>query len=216
MELDVTRMTKEEFDSLSKKERKKLEGTIPLTDEEISLAYEYASLACQNYKSVFQIYNIDKESVIQDTLLKAHRFKYGYRGDSEWSTYIYRIACNTLLNCISAAKRKGDVQATKKEYIEYWQDGEDVNASGFYQEISERSSTRELEDELIDEERMETFYEMVEELDEGMRDVILMLMQGQSYKQIAETMNLPLGSAQSRIYRAKMLLMEMAKTRLDK
>lgn len=204
---DVQLMSKEEFKSLPKKDRKKLEGTVPLTKEEIDVAYHYAESACNAYKNIFQIYNIDRETVIQDTMLKVFRFRYAYRGDSEWSTYVYRIACNTLLNCISAAKRKGDVRATKKEYLETWDD-EDVSNS-FYMEVVENSSTESLEDAIIREEQIEKFYEMVECLETGMRDVILMLMEGRSYKEISEAMDIPLGSSQSRIWRAKQIMQEI-------
>jgi len=204
---DVKLMTKEEFKSLPKKDRKKLEGTVPLTQEEIDVSYHYAALACSNYHNVFQIYNIDRETVIQDTMLKVFRFRYAYRGESEWSTYVYRIACNTLLNCISAAKRKGDVRASKKEYMETWDEGDDSNS--FYMEVAENSSTDSLEDAILQEERMEKFYEMLECLEEGMREVVLMLMDGKSYKEISENMDLPLGSCQSRIHRAKVILSEI-------
>ena len=204
---DVQLMSKEEFKSLPKKDRKKLEGTVPLTQEEIDVAYYYADLACNAYKNIFQIYNIDRETVIQDTMLKVFRFRYAYRGESEWSTYVYRIACNTLLNCISAAKRKGDVRATKKEYMEHWDDEESGN--GFYMEVAENSSTESLEDAIVREEQMETFYEMLECLEDDMKNILMLLLQGRSYKEIAESEDIALGTAQSKIHRAKQILNEI-------
>lgn len=211
---DQEMMTEEYFQNLPKSERKKLEGTVQLTQEEIDVAYHYAELACQKYCNIFATYDIDRKSVIQETLLKVHRFRYAFRGDSEWSTYTYRVAGNTILNCISAAKRKGDARAAKEEYVENWDEGESHPPS-FYTEIASVACTEPLEDVVSREEQVEKFYEMVEDLEEGMRDVILMLLQGESYRYIADTMGIPLGSAQSRIHRAKEILTEIRDGYID-
>jgi RNA polymerase sigma-70 factor (ECF subfamily) len=130
--------------------------------------------------------------VCQDAFLKAYRALPGFRGDSAFYTWIYRIAVNTVKNHLVAQGRRppgDDVDAELAEQI-------DLGAPLREQATPER--------ELLSDEIAETVQAALNDLPEDLRTaIVLRELEGMSYEEIATAMECPIGTVRSRIFRAR-------------
>jgi RNA polymerase sigma-70 factor, ECF subfamily len=130
--------------------------------------------------------------VAQEAFIKAYRALAGFRGESAFYTWLYRIAINTAKNYLVAQGRRppdGDIDAHDAERYE----GE---TSLKEYDTPERMA---LKDEIED-----TVFRAIEELPEDLRTAItLRELEGMSYEEIAHTMSCPVGTVRSRIFRAR-------------
>jgi len=131
----------------------------------------------------------ETEDIVQEVFIKIFRALRDFRGDSRLSTWIYRIARNEALN---ATERRRPVSVP----IE---DCEDLASSGDDPEEARRRT--------ITRERLER---LMGRLDENHRMVLELRYRGEkSYEEIAEIMDIPLGTVKTYIYRAKLSLKRM-------
>ncbi len=134
----------------------------------------------------------DVEDVAQEVFVKAYRAIGGFRGDSAFYTWLYRIAINTAKNHLVAQSRRppqSDVDA---------QDAELIEAGRKLREIETPEST------LLSQELAQRVTSAVRELPEELRTAItLREMEGLSYEEIATVMDCPIGTVRSRIFRAR-------------
>ncbi len=132
------------------------------------------------------------QDVAQEAFIKAYRGLKGFRGDSAFYTWLYRIAINAAKNYLASKARKvpdSDVETSDAELME----GADSMRD---QGTPER--------ELLSDEIKRTVLRAVEELPEDLRTAItLREVEGMSYDQIAEAMGCPIGTVRSRIFRAR-------------
>jgi RNA polymerase sigma-70 factor (ECF subfamily) len=130
--------------------------------------------------------------VSQEAFIKAYRAIDRFRGDSAFYTWLYRIAINTAKNWLVAKKRRppaSDIDAADAE--QYSMDSR----------LKEHGTP---ENELMREEIRRTVYETIAELPEDLRTAIMLReMEGMSYEEIAVTMDCPIGTVRSRIFRAR-------------
>ncbi|HEB80363.1 MAG TPA: RNA polymerase sigma factor RpoE [Chromatiales bacterium] len=130
--------------------------------------------------------------VAQDAFLKAYRALPNFRGDSAFYTWLYRIAINTAKNHLVAQGRRppdGDVDAQEAEQY----DGQ----SG----LKEYATPEHM---LLRDEIEQTVFRAIEDLPEDLRTAItLRELEGMSYEEIAQTMDCPVGTVRSRIFRAR-------------
>jgi RNA polymerase sigma-70 factor (ECF subfamily) len=130
--------------------------------------------------------------VAQDAFLKAYRALPNFRGDSAFYTWLYRIAINTAKNHLVARGRRppdGDVDAQEAEQY----DGQ----SG----LKEYATPEHL---LLRDEIEQTVFRAIDDLPEDLRTAItLRELEGMSYEEIAQTMDCPVGTVRSRIFRAR-------------
>jgi RNA polymerase sigma-70 factor (ECF subfamily) len=130
--------------------------------------------------------------VSQEAFIKAYRAIGRFRGDSAFYTWLYRIAINTAKNYLVSQSRRppaSDVDA---------QDAEQFQVDT---RLKDRGSP---EHELLTEEIERTIHEAIAELPEDLRVAItLREMDGMSYEDIATTMDCPIGTVRSRIFRAR-------------
>jgi RNA polymerase sigma-70 factor (ECF subfamily) len=135
----------------------------------------------------------EAEDIAQDAFIKAYRALSRFRGDSAFYTWLYRIAINTAKNSL-AARARNPVQL-------------DSNGSG----DEDRPS---LEERMIDtatpealaltEEIRATVSAAIDRLPEDLRTAIMLReLEGLSYEEIAKTMDCPVGTVRSRIFRAR-------------
>jgi RNA polymerase sigma-70 factor (ECF subfamily) len=131
----------------------------------------------------------ETDDIVQEVFIKIFRALGTFRGDSRLSTWIHRIARNEALNAIDRRRP----QAIPLD------DCEELPAAG---ESPETSCRRR-----IGRERLERF---MERLDEKQRVAIeLRYIGDKSYEEIAEIMDIPLGTVKTYIYRAKLSLKRM-------
>ena len=130
--------------------------------------------------------------VAQEAFIKAYRAIGNFRGDSAFYTWLYRIAINTAKNWLVAQKRRPpafDIDAVDAEQY-------DMDSR-----LKDRATP---ENELLREEIKETVYRTIAELPEDLRTaIVLREMEGMSYEEIATTMECPIGTVRSRIFRAR-------------
>ena len=134
----------------------------------------------------------ESQDIAQETFIRAYRALNSFRGDAQFYTWLYRIAVNTAKNHLVSMKRRpptSDVDADDAEHYE-----------GAYR--MHDSDTPE--HELLREEIARTVSEVVAALPEELRQAItLREMEGLSYDEISETMDCPIGTVRSRIFRAR-------------
>ncbi len=130
--------------------------------------------------------------VSQEAFIKAYRAIGRFRGDSAFYTWMYRIAINTAKNHLVSQSRPpplSDVDATDAEQFQ-------VDTR-----LKDRGSP---EHELLKEEIETTINDAISALPEDLRGAItLREMEGMSYDDIATTMDCPIGTVRSRIFRAR-------------
>jgi RNA polymerase sigma-70 factor (ECF subfamily) len=130
--------------------------------------------------------------VTQEAFIKAFRALPKFRGESQFYTWLYRIAVNTAKNHLVARSRRPpgvDVDVADGEYMdggEYLQDTDDP------QSTLARDQLREAIDEAITA------------LPEDLKTAVtLREFEGLSYEEIAVVMECPVGTVRSRIFRAR-------------
>lgn len=130
--------------------------------------------------------------VAQEAFIKAYRAIGNFRGESAFYTWLYRIAINTAKNWLVAQKRRppaSDIDAVDAEQ---------------YDMDSRLKDKGTPENELLREEIRQTVYGTIAELPEDLRTaIVLREMDGMSYEEIATTMECPIGTVRSRIFRAR-------------
>ena len=136
--------------------------------------------------------NSEVLDVTQDAFLKAYRALPGFRGESAFYTWIYRIAVNTAKNHLMAQGRRppgDDVEAEVAEQMDM----------GF--KLREVATP---EAELLSDEIADTVQAALDGLPEDLRTaIVLREFEGMSYEDIAITMDCPIGTVRSRIFRAR-------------
>jgi RNA polymerase sigma-70 factor (ECF subfamily) len=134
----------------------------------------------------------EAQDVAQEAFIKAYRALGGFRGESAFYTWLYRIAINTAKNyLVSRARRSSDYQVDI-------QDAEQIENAPQLQgmETPERL--------LFNQEIIETIKTAIEALPEEMRVAIMLReFEGMSYEEIADAMDCPVGTVRSRIFRAR-------------
>ncbi len=130
--------------------------------------------------------------VAQEAFLKAYRALPSFRGDSAFYTWLYRIAINTAKNHLVAARRRP---------LDYDLDLQDPDQYEMQGRLKESDTPEGL---LLSEEIRETVNKAIEQLPEDLRTaIILREIEGMSYEEIAQTMECPVGTVRSRIFRAR-------------
>jgi RNA polymerase sigma-70 factor (ECF subfamily) len=130
--------------------------------------------------------------VAQEAFLKAYRAAPSFRGESAFYTWLYRIAINTAKNYLVAARRRPaaiDVDFADTEQFETLTKQSDIDTP-------ERLA--------LTEEIASAVEAAIQELPEELRTAILLReIEGMSYEEIAATMECPVGTVRSRIFRAR-------------
>jgi RNA polymerase sigma-70 factor (ECF subfamily) len=130
--------------------------------------------------------------VAQDAFIKAYRALPGFRGDSAFYTWLYRIAINTAKNHLAAlARRPREADVTDS-------DGEEISVEELQRDDETPEKTLQVE------QMKQIIFETIESLPPDLRTAILLReMDGLSYEDIAQAMNCPVGTVRSRIFRAR-------------
>ena len=134
----------------------------------------------------------EARDVAQEAFIKAYRAIGRFRGDSAFYTWLYRIAINTAKNYLVASGRRppqSDIDAQDAEQYE--------GAIG----LKEYATPERL---LLKDEIQEAIATAIDELPDDLRTAItLRELEGLSYEEIAQTMECPIGTVRSRIFRAR-------------
>ena len=143
--------------------------------------------------------------VAQEAFIKAYRALPNFRGDSAFYTWLYRIAINTAKNFLVVNGRRPVIQ------------GSLATDEGELLDLTEQMPDyRTPETDLLNREIIQTVDAAVAGLPEELRQAItLREMEGLSYEEIAQTMNCPIGTVRSRIFRAREVIAKELRPLLD-
>ena len=130
--------------------------------------------------------------ITQEAFIKAYRALPRFRGDSAFYTWMYRIAVNTAKNHLAAQRRRPmDVELDLQDPEQY-----DLHAK--------LKETDTPEGMTLSNELRQTVERAIAALPEDLRTaIILRELEGMSYEEIAQTMECPVGTVRSRIFRAR-------------
>lgn len=139
----------------------------------------------------------DAEDLVQDTLLRAHRFSENFESGTNLKAWLFKILTNTFINKYRRGQRERAVL-----------DGHDADPVG--DGVMSRSAIRNLfEPETAADQRLlaEEIQKALELLPEDYRLMVMLAdVEELSYKEIADIVGCPIGTVMSRLHRARKLL----------
>ena len=134
----------------------------------------------------------EAQDVTQEAFIKAYRALPSFRGDSQFYTWMYRIAVNTAKNHLISRGRKTPTQDI------------DLDDAAFFADEANMKDVDTPDGLLQRDQLREVVFAAIEELPEELRRAVtLRELEGMSYEEIAEAMNCPIGTVRSRIFRAR-------------
>ncbi|MFT6116087.1 MAG: RNA polymerase sigma-70 factor (ECF subfamily) [Candidatus Azotimanducaceae bacterium] len=130
--------------------------------------------------------------VTQEAFIKAYRALPGFRGESAFYTWLYRIAINTAKNyLVSRSRRPPDTDI-------------DVDQGDSHEGSIALSDIENPENRLAGDQLEAVVYKAIDDLPEELKvAVTLREFEGLSYEEIAGIMECPVGTIRSRIFRAR-------------
>mgnify|MGYP001817124326 CR=1 FL=1 len=140
----------------------------------------------------------DAEDVLQEALLKAYRGYGTFKAGTNLKAWLYRILTNTFINKYrKQTRRPSEVELGELEDLYLFNRlGSDLGGA-----------TRSAEEEALDRFVDDDIKRAVEDLPENFRlPVLLADVEGFSYKEIAEIMDVPIGTVMSRLHRGRKAL----------
>ena len=141
----------------------------------------------------------DAEDLVQETYLRAYRGFGGFREGTNLKAWLYKILTNTFINTYRAKKRRPDevdLDDTEDFYLYRRLGG-----------LEAANADRTPEAEVLDAIPDEIVKEALEALPEQFRMAVLLAdVEGFSYKEIAEILEIPIGTVMSRLHRGRKAL----------
>ncbi|MGB7860426.1 MAG: sigma-70 family RNA polymerase sigma factor [Acidimicrobiia bacterium] len=138
----------------------------------------------------------DAEDLVQETYLKAYRAYHTFTEGTNLKAWLYRILTNTYINKYRKdSRRPNEVDlGTIEDLYLYRRIGSEESAE----------ASRTTEERVLDGLVESDIKSAVEELPENFRmPVLLADLEGFSYKEIAEILDIPIGTVMSRLHRGR-------------
>lgn len=130
----------------------------------------------------------DQQDLFQEIVCQLWKSYESFRNESQFSTWMYRVAINTAIVFLKKEKRKVD------KY-----------------EITSENIKEEEDDSQINEGKLDHFYKAVHKLEKIDKAIIFYQLEGFSHKQIGENLGISEGNARVKLNRAKEKLKEIIK-----
>lgn len=147
----------------------------------------------------------DAKDMAQEAMLRVYRSIKDFKGQSSFSTWLYRIVTNVCLD--ELRRRKNDKHVSIDSTIQT-EDGE------LHIELSSDKETPETAYERV--EQRELIKKAIGELNDEYRSVIVLRdIQGFSYEEISNMLECSLGTVKSRINRARAMLRDKLKGSME-
>lgn len=144
----------------------------------------------------------DAEDLVQETFIKAWRSFATYQQGTNLRAWLFRIMTNTYINKYNAQQRK----PTETEL-------DDVEELFLYKRlgaVDQSQLSQSAEDQMLSLFTDDEVKKALEELPDQFRIPVLMSdVEGFSYKEIAEILEIPLGTVMSRLHRGRKLMQKM-------
>jgi len=141
----------------------------------------------------------DAEDLVQETYLKAYRAFGSFKEGTNLKAWLYRILTNTFINSYRARKRRPE--QTELD------DVEDLYLYRRLGGLEAVSAGRSAEEEVLEHFTESEVKAAVESLPEQFRMAVLLAdVEGFSYKEIADILDIPIGTVMSRLHRGRKAL----------
>jgi RNA polymerase sigma-70 factor (ECF subfamily) len=150
------------------------------------------------------IHDFDEvNDVVQEAFIKAYRALKNFRGESQFYTWLYRIAVNTAKNHLVARNRRPPASDVEVEDAEFYTGSEQLKDIDTPENLFFRDELEKAVDQAI------------EQLPEDLRTAVtLREFEGLSYEDIAAVMDCPVGTVRSRIFRAREAIDQYIESRM--
>ncbi len=139
----------------------------------------------------------DAEDVVQETFLKAYRAYDSFEAGTNLKAWLYRILTNTYINRYRKAQRRpSEVELGELQDLY------------LYKRLGEESGASESAESQVLEQFVDTdVVQALESLPDNFRiPVLLADVEGFAYKEIAEMLDIPIGTVMSRLHRGRKAL----------
>ena len=144
----------------------------------------------------------DAEDLVQETYIKGWRSFHTFQEGTNLRAWLFRIMTNTYINKYNAQKRKG----TEVEL-------DDVEELFLYKRlgsIDQSQLSSSAEDQMLELFSDDEVKNALEELPEDFRmPVLLSDVDGFSYKEISEMLEIPIGTVMSRLHRGRKAMQKL-------
>jgi RNA polymerase sigma factor (sigma-70 family) len=156
---------------------------------------QFLQLIGENKGILFKISKIyqddpaDRDDLLQEMILQLWLVFGSFRGESKFSSWMYRVALNTAIVFFKKQKRRPDSAQLPYQYDK----AEELSPSG------------------EKEEQLAVFYKAVQQLDKVEKALIYLYMEDQPYEEIAATLGITEGNVRVRLNRVKNKLKEIIK-----
>jgi len=140
----------------------------------------------------------DAEDLVQETYIRALRFRDQFTLGTNMKAWLFRILTNTFINTYRRKTAQPEVT-----------DLEGVDEFSLYRRMVDdraASSSPDPEAELLKGVVDTEVTDALEELPEKFRTTVLLDVEGFSYKEIAEMLSIPIGTVMSRLHRGRKYL----------
>ena len=177
---------------------KKLEPMDPIQKEKFeAVAFQYMNnlyTTAMHYTKNME----EAEDLVQETYLRAYRFFDKFEEGTNFKAWISRILTNTFIN--SYRKKARTPQQVQLDKVDFFLEDElTVSDQGVVQNAYEDETF----DKLFDDE----VNRALDRLNENFRQIIVLAdVEGLSYKEISDKVDIPLGTVMSRLFRARRML----------
>ena len=142
----------------------------------------------------------DAEDLVQETYIRAFRFKDQFTLGTNMKAWLFRILTNTFINTYRRKAAQPDVT-----------DLDGVDEFSLYRRMADdraASSSPDPEAELLSRVVDTEVTDALAELPEKFRTTVLLDVEGFSYKEIAELVGVPIGTVMSRLHRGRKFLQQ--------
>lgn len=123
----------------------------------------------------------DREDLQQEIMIQLWKSYQTFKGNSEFSTWMYRVAINTAITFLKKEKQRANHHTDTPHHFEF--QNEEYNPSK--------------------DKQLEVFYKSVQELKPLEKAIIFYFMEGLSHKEIGNNMGLSEGNARVKLNRTK-------------
>ncbi|WP_313376466.1 sigma-70 family RNA polymerase sigma factor [Chishuiella sp.] len=139
---------------------------------------------------VCRVYTDDKDShddLFQEIVLQLWRSYDSFKGDSKFTTWMYRVSLNTAITLIRKKSKSKETDYTESNFINIKSDDKDESL----------------------EERITLLYASIHFLNDIERALVLLYLEDLPYKDIAETLGISEVNARVKMNRVKIKLKEI-------
>jgi RNA polymerase sigma factor (sigma-70 family) len=132
----------------------------------------------------------DRQDLFQEIVIQAWKAWPRFKGDSSFSTYLYRIAINTAIAGLRKRKRKEFIQTREPDQLP--------------EQLDDDNSAQA-------EENLRMLYQSIAQLNEVERAIVLLYLEDKSYREMESILGMTEGALRVKMSRIKDKLRELTK-----